>query len=398
MRNLITLTSLMACLAIMTLPAKEANAYCLVKPGKNVKHYAQRGKKIVIIKNGDEKVVAYIKNKGNSSLSDCYPRLMYDTTKLKCRVETNNRPDWDDSEMETNHRVFCRTLGKRDHRTYLRLYTLKRHKFEIWSFKTDAMILVAFQKLGVRITNLGKRVTKVEAVAKKNGIRSRVALDAAADAYGAAKKAQATADKAKKRKSANMDISMMFYYTFYHQGADIRYANDEDRFWPSGGIGLGYAWWFKGWALGPNSRFELGVKTRMRWHRLVLTIDGAPQDDDVPGDQYEMRLGLNGRFMIGKYVSLGFFVDTGVGLFHHQQGISQQDDNGDVEGPEQNVSFNWILGLGGSLNFHLDRFFFGFNLLGSLNVNALLHPNFEGEPRYGNAKHLYFGLMLGYSL
>ena len=43
MRYLINLSGLMACLAIMTMNTSEASAYCLVRPGKKLDFYLERG-------------------------------------------------------------------------------------------------------------------------------------------------------------------------------------------------------------------------------------------------------------------------------------------------------------------------------------------------------------------
>lgn len=376
MKHQFTIFGLVACLAISTLNSKEAKAECPMLPGraKSVGE-PQSGKMTVLMLNHGKHVVVYVTKKGDTPIDKCYPtNLNYDRSKLSCKVKTYQK-DLDRFELESNYRIFCESKVNYDTKTTLSFNAQGYKEVEIWSFQSDATLLAVYRKLARRMKDLEERMGNNE--------------QATTDAYD-------MAVKAKKRVSANMALSIDFYYTFYHQGADIRYYGDDERFWPSGGIGLGYSWWFKTWSK-DIIKFKLGVTTRLRWHRLVLTIDGAPQDDDVPGDQYEMLLNLHGRLKVGKWVSFDLYLGMGPGLFHHQDQISQQNDAGWVEGPEHNVSFNWIFNMGGGINLHLGQFVLGLNLMGALDVNALLHPDFQGSPRYGTAKHLYFGLKAEYN-
>ncbi|MFC1600433.1 hypothetical protein ACFL3T_05385 [Patescibacteria group bacterium] len=389
MKHLLTICGLMACLAICTLNPKEANARCDVLPGATpAPAWSQKGMKLVLIKNNDERVVAYIKNKAGSSLKDCYPTLMYDKSKLTCRIGTKARK-LSEYEMESNHRVYCTTKGTKDHQTSIRIYALGRKVVNIRSFKTNAMLLAFLRQFAAKLKALEMRQTKTQALANKAKAKADNAMEAASDAHGTATEAKGIAIEAKKRKSAKVSVELDGFYSAVTQGLNAR-----DKYYP-GGVGLKVTYWF--FETAKFKQVRLGASLGLRWHHLMLTINGAPQDSDVPAQQVDFTFGLGFRWKPLSWLSF----DLGAGgmwvFFKTQDQVGNQDDDGNVEGPNGDVTQNFGLYLSGGLNFHIGQFNFGPSIMGAMIINGLYHPHyqFEGDAQRGTVMHFYAGAKAG---
>jgi hypothetical protein len=369
MKQLMTICGLMACLAICTLNAKEAHARCDVLPARaQAPVWSQDGRKIVLIKNHDKTVVVYIKNKDGSTLEDCYPLLKYDRSKLRCTVKTYKK-NLAEYEMESNHRVTCEAKVGKDTKSRLSVDAQGRKDIEVWSFQSYAMLLAIFKQLSRRVKALEGRVTENERVAD--------------DAHGTATEAKDLAIRAKVRKSAKVSIEIEGFISPVTQGMVL-------KDYPAGGVGMNFKYWFLETA--KNNQIRLGAMVGLRWHRMMLTIDGAPSDNDVPGDQYDLLFNLAFRWKPIKWLSIDLNGGFEWVFFHHQDHISDDDP---VAGPNGNVSQCFGLNLGGGLNVHLGQFYFGPHIMGAIIFNGLYHPSFEGEARYGTVKHFYFQLIAG---
>ena len=366
----------MVSIAIFASP-NEAKADCVALPGYGggitFPVFKVKGQKVMMLWDTQPRTF-FVTNSGDTPLHRCNPRLSYDKGKLTCYVKPVKK-NLEKFIVASGFRVTCwAKSGDTQLEDIVKVYTGPS------VIQVEVKVARRFDKLLAIAAGLRKDVND-----NSSRIDSNTEL---------AEDAKKTAQEASDRTSANMSLSIDAFYTLYHQGADIRYFNDKERFWPSGGVGLAYTYWFKRWDIGSSNQFSLGVTTRLRWHRLVLTIDGAPPDSDMPGDQYEMLVNLSGRLKLGRVVSFDLYGGGGPAFFSHEDHVS---DPTTVNGPEHNVSIHAVLNFGGGINFHIKKFVVGINLMGALGLNALLHPNYEGDPRFGPVKHFYLGIKTEYT-
>lgn len=354
------ITILMACLAISTFNVKEASARCDVLPARaKAPVWSQNGGKVVLIVNHGKKAVVYIKNKGGSSLEDCYPKnLKYDKTKLICTVVTSQK-DLARYELESNHRIFCESKVNHDTKSTLSFDAQGSKEVKVWSFQSDSTLLEVYRRLAGKVKDLEDRVDNTEKTAN--------------DAHEIAIKA--------KRETSRAALEIEGFLSPVTQGMSI-------KDWPAGGVGVGFRYFFFN-----REKIKVGALVGLRWQRMMLTIDGAPDDMDVPGDQYDLLFNLAIRWKPFGWLSLDLNGGLLWDFFHHQDHIADTDP--EVAGPNGNISQSVGLNLGGGINFHIGRFFIGPHIMGALIFHGLYHPNFEGEARFGLVKHFYVQILAG---
>lgn len=359
MRYLITICGLVACLAITTTNVKEAQAACSLLPARaKAVSEARNGKMTVLILNHGEKAVAHISANGESTIEQCYPKnLKYDTSLLSCRVETQQK-DIGAHKLISSHRIFCKSKVDNDTKSTLTFDAQGSKVVKIWSFQSDATLLKVYQRLTGRVKDLESRMTKNE--------------KATEEAHDMAVKA--------KRNIWRATLEIEGFLSPVTQGMAI-------KDWPAGGVGVGFKYFFFN-----REKIKIGALVGLRWHRMMLTIDGAPPDMDVPGDQYDLLFNVAIRWKPLTWLSFDLHGGLEWVFFHHQDHVA---DDEPVAGPNGNISQSVGLNLGGGINIHIGRFFIGPHIMGALIFNGLYHPNFDGEARFGLVKHFYFQVKAG---
>lgn len=354
-----------------------ADAKCVALHGAGgVVHfpdYKVNGTKFMLLHDTQARTL-FITTSDSKPATQCTPAVSFDSSKVTCSFKFERR-SLEDFEVASGYRVVCKALpGVTDTKSVTVIRAGKETiRVKTYVFrKYDALLDMSLKLRG--------QVKALVPLFKNNHKRIIANRKLAEDAYK-------SASEAKARKSSNVSIETDFFLTVVHQGAD--FAD-----YPAGGLGLNFTYWFwKGWKM-----FHVGVSTRLRWHRMMLTIEGAPQDSDVPGDQYELLANLSVRIRPASWLSFDVFGGVGPGFFHHQDMIANQDNGGTVSGPNGNVSVQALFNVGGGVNFHLKKWYFGARLNGTITPKGMLHPNYMGQAVWGVVKHFTVGAVFGYDL
>lgn len=356
----------------------DAQTKCVALHGAGgVKHfpgYEVDGKKVMLLHDREARTL-FVTTNDEAPATQCPPAVSFDSSKIKCEDPKYVPYSRKNFNVAAGYRIVCRALsGTEDSVSVLEIRAGSETMWiEVRVYRKMEMLLRMSLKLR-------KQVMALAPLFRNNHERIIANRKLAQDAYQRASEAEA-------RKSANISLEADFFLTLVHQGAD--FAD-----YPAGGIGLNFTYWFlRGWKY-----FQLGVSTRLRWHRFMLTIDGAPQDYDVPGDQYELLANLTLRIKPVFWLSFDVFGGGGPGFFHHQDMIANQDDGGTISGPNGNVSIQALFNIGAGVNIHAKQWNFGVYVMGSVTPRGMLHPNYMGEAAWGKVEHLMVGVAFGYNL
>lgn len=374
-----------------------ANAECFAIAGqggdRHFPAFSTNGYKVMFLHDTEKRTI-FITNRGNTPLYKCLPRLQYDNSKLKCKT-TKVRKNYSNGVRASGWHVSCEARkGLLRHRGLkLAIVTMVNTiRVTIDVYRKLKYLLAKVREirdgLDVRIKANTKR-------SLANEERSLNNTDSVNDAKDTASTALTIAKKAKIRKSANMEFGMGIFNTFYHQGVNLVDGQNDDRRFPSWGIALSYTWWAYNWVNG-NHKISVGPSTRLNWHTFVLTIRGTPPDDDVLANQYEAIADLTVRYKFGKFVSCELFGGAGLGLLHHSD---QTSDPNTMDGVNQNVSAQFLLHGGFSLNLHLWRFVLSMNVRGTWTRKGLYHPDYINDvPYFSNVGQGFMGISARYAL